>query len=159
MSDWYFAYGSNLSIEQMIERTGLILPGERRARIARLPGFRLAFNMRGDDGQVYANITHPGKGVLGVIYRCGPEALEKLDAYEIGYERRLVRVVTEDEETLDAVAYVVKPEFVTNEQKPSGEYLSRIVTGARQHGLPATYVREIEAIAAGVRSLGSAADT
>ena len=50
---WYFAYGSNLFINQKERRTGRI----RQAVRCRLPGFRFAFNKRGNGGQVYANIV------------------------------------------------------------------------------------------------------
>src|SRR5258708_3117388 len=93
MDRWYFAYGSNLLRDQMVARTGPIRTGDDRPRIARLPNYRLAYNLLGSDGQVYANIVEPGNGVLGVVYRCEWEALEKLDGYEHGYERREVVVI------------------------------------------------------------------
>lgn len=53
MSDhWYFAYGSNLSTEQKERRTGFI----REARCARLDGYHIAFNKRGNDGTGKANM-------------------------------------------------------------------------------------------------------
>jgi gamma-glutamylcyclotransferase len=145
MNEWYFAYGSNLWIEQMAARTGPIGQGEDRPRVARLPDHRLVFNMQGEDGQVYANVDSPGPGVIGVIYRCSPAALDKLDSYERGYERRRVLVTDEGGVTLEAVAYVARANRVANGGKPSAEYLERVVRGARQHGLPEAYIRAIEA--------------
>jgi cation transport regulator ChaC len=144
MSEWYFAYGSNLWIDQMAARTGPIGQGENRPRVARLPDHRLVFNMQGDDGQVFANVVRPGDGVFGVIYRCDPAALDKLDAFEQGYERRRILVKDEGGVTVEAVAYVAKADRVTCGGKPSAEYLERVVRGARQHCLPEAYVREIE---------------
>lgn len=70
-ADWYFAYGSNLWIEQMEDRTGPIAKGADQPRQARLSGYRLAFNVGGQRGQVYANIVpNPGDEVIGVVYRC-----------------------------------------------------------------------------------------
>src|SRR2546421_411980 len=106
MSERYFAYGSNLCIEQMIERTGQMRSGDERPRLARLPGYRLVFNMQGECGQVYANVHSPGDRVLGVIYYCTPEALRRLDEFEQGYERRSVWVVAENGEWLEAFTYV-----------------------------------------------------
>ena len=148
VSQWYFAYGSNLSIDQMIERVGPIPQGENRPRIARLHNYRLIFNMRDDGGSTYANIQTPGDGVLGVIYSCCLEALSKLDKFEEGYNRHRVVVATENGDELQAFAYIAKPTNTANGCKPSADYLHRIVTGARQHGLPEAYIREIEAIAA-----------
>lgn len=49
---WYFAYGSNLFVDQKEERTGR----SRQAIRSRLSSYRFAFNKRGGGGQVYANI-------------------------------------------------------------------------------------------------------
>jgi gamma-glutamylcyclotransferase (GGCT)/AIG2-like uncharacterized protein YtfP len=147
MSERYFAYGSNLCIDQMIERTGPIRQGAERPIVARLANHRLVFNMRGDGGQVFANLMCPGTGVLGVVYSCSPETLQIMDSYEKGYERRRVRVEMENGAELDAVTYFAKTEHVGNASQPSAEYLQKILRGARLHGLPAEYMQEIEAIA------------
>src|ERR1700682_4344400 len=133
MNEWYFAYGSNLWIDQMAARTGPIGHGEDRPRVARLLDHRLVFNMQGEDDQVYANVESPGLGVIGVIYRCTPAALDKLDSYERGYERRRVLVMDEGGVTLGAVAYVARADRVASGGKPSAVYLERVVRGARQH--------------------------
>jgi gamma-glutamylcyclotransferase len=145
MNEWYFAYGSNLWIDQMAARTGPIGQGDDRPRIARLSDHRVVFNMQGEDGRVYANVECPGDGVIGVIYRCTPAALDKLDVYESGYERRRVLVTDDGGVTVEAVAYVAKVDRVANGRKPSAEYLERVVRGARQHGLPEAYIGAIEA--------------
>jgi gamma-glutamylcyclotransferase (GGCT)/AIG2-like uncharacterized protein YtfP len=140
---WYFAYGSNLCVEQMIQRTGP-MDEEERPCIARLPGYRLVFNMRGDDGQVYANITQTGDGVIGVLYHCGEAALARLDVYEEGYDRRRVTVTLASGATRDAMAYVARPECTTDEGAPSARYLEIILRGAKRQGLPAAYIASIE---------------
>jgi len=141
--EWYFAYGSNLCVEQMIRRTGPI--GEEEFQhIALLPGYRLVFNMRGDDGQVYANIMQPGDGVIGVLYRCGKAALARLDVYEEGYDRRQVLVLLESGAMRVAMAYIARKECTTNEDAPSAEYLEIILRGARRQGLPEAYIHSIE---------------
>ena len=143
----YFAYGSNMWIDQMVARTGPVGAGAAQPRIAQLPGYRLAFDMRGDNGQVYANIVHPGECVLGAIYFCDADALEKLDAFEKGYHRQQVVVIDEHGETFEAVTYRARPENVIDGGgKPSAEYLQRILRGGRQHHLPLAYLREIEAL-------------
>ena len=154
MSDWYFAYGSNLWIDQMAKRTGPLGEGENRPRRAQLSNYRLVFNMRGECGQVFANIVSPGKGVLGVLYYCAPEALARLDEYEQGYDRARVVVTAENGEQVVAFTYIAEPAHRASGGRPSAEYLLRIVTGARQHGLPDAYISEIENEAI----LGAAAD-
>ena len=147
MDSWYFAYGSNLRSDQMAARTGLLRIGEQRPRIARLPNYRVAFNMLGDDGEIYANIVKPGDGVLGVLYHCDREALEKLDRYEDGYDRRDVVVIDDQGVEMRAFAYIARPESVTAEGAPSAEYLQQIVSGARAHGLPEEYIHVLETAA------------
>ncbi|MCR4411263.1 MAG: gamma-glutamylcyclotransferase [Thermoguttaceae bacterium] len=145
---WYFAYGSNLLIDQKEARTGPIRQGSERPRIARLADYRLAFNKRGTGGVVYANVVaSPSAEVIGVVYRCNPESMRKMDAKEIGYERKTVKVTADNGEALEAVTYVAKPEYVCHEDTPPKDYLDRIINGARQHGLPEDYIKSIEALA------------
>ena len=60
----YFAYGSNLSEERLRKRVGEFGP----ARVARLEGYRLAFNKRSADGStVYASIV-PAAGATTWAY-------------------------------------------------------------------------------------------
>ena len=147
MSKAYFAYGSNLWIDQMVARIGPIRQGAGRPRIARLPNYRLTFNMQGEDGQVFANLMSPGQGVLGVVYRCSSEALLRMDQYEKGYERRQVQIVLENGVELNAVTYIAQTSQTEGVSQPSAEYLQRILRGARQHGLPEAYIKEIQAVA------------
>lgn len=150
MDPWYFAYGSNLHHAQLLRRCGgLLSTSDERPRIAHLPNYKLVFNMDGGDGQVYANIATPGAGVLGVIYRCGPAALAKLDVYETGYDRLDVTVTDEQGNSLPAIAYIAQPANVTTARQPNQRYLQTILTGAREHGLPEEYVRQVEMIAIG----------
>ncbi|MDB5313424.1 MAG: hypothetical protein JWO38_7626 [Gemmataceae bacterium] len=146
---WYFAYGSNLCTTQMAARTGVSRAGADRSRRAQLPGYRLAFNMGDGSGWTYANIVHPGDGVLGVLYRCSRQDLEALDGFEEGYERTRVDVLDETGAKVDAVVYIARPEQITAGQRPRAEYLQRVIRGAREHGLPEQYIHSIEA-AAGV---------
>ena len=142
---WYFAYGSNLCVEQMERRTGPINDGEKGPRIAHLAGYRLVFNMQGDDGQVYANITQPGAGVIGVLYRCNEAALARLDVYEEGYDRRQVEVTLENGQTLEAMVYIARPQSTASDGVPSADYLRIILRGAKRQGLPEAYIASIEA--------------
>ncbi len=144
MSKRYFAYGSNLCIDQMTERMGAVRQGNDQPRIARLANYRLVFNVQGDDGHVYANLAPAESAVFGVVYRCSAECLLKMDTYETGYVRRHVRVVLENGDEVDAATYIAE---VANEVSVSGtspEYLQKILRGARRHGLPEAYIRTLE---------------
>jgi gamma-glutamylcyclotransferase len=146
---WYFAYGSNLWIDQMIARTGAFPKGAEKPSIARLSGYRLSFNMRAENGQFYANITQDASHyVLGVLYPCTAEALDRLDGFEGGYCREQIAVAGACGATVEAVTYIAKAERLSEDGMPSAQYLQRILRGGRQHGLPEDYLGEIEKCAA-----------
>jgi oligopeptide transport system permease protein len=145
----YFAYGSNLKASQMQARIGRVPAGS----IARLPGYRLAFNTSdADQKEIFANIMpDDGNSVWGVIYECDEAELKKLDEYEDvdsgHYRRGPVMVVTPAQEHLEAMAYFACQDRLCGEGQPSARYSLKIVSGARQHGLPAEYVHRIETLA------------
>ena len=145
---WYFAYGSNLFVDQKEGRTGRI----REAIRSHLSGYRFVFNKRGGGGQVYANIVpDDSTEVWGVVYLCDPEAIHGMDRYEGvasgHYERILVKVDQVSGQTVEAITYVAGEDFICEPGKPSAEYLGKIISGARHHALPQQYIRMIEALA------------
>ncbi|MGC4004412.1 MAG: gamma-glutamylcyclotransferase family protein [Pirellulales bacterium] len=147
MDRWYFAYGSNLLTAQMVARTNLDLIHASPQR-AVLFGYRVAFNIRGSDERLYANIVPDAESVTyGVVYRCPPQVLAKLDVFETGYHHLEVEVTTIGGESLSAIAYLARPERVAPEGRPSDEYLARILTGGREQGLPVDYLAGIERLA------------
>ncbi len=146
---WYFAYGSNLSNHRMTRRTGPI----RKAHVARLNDYRLAFNNTDKAGaELYANIV-PSAGDIawGVAYWCSPQAMAALDEYEGVadgcYRREWVEVETSDGERLQAEVYIGGEKFTVAEGRPSDWYLDIILLGAKEHGLPEEYIRGIEMLA------------
>jgi cation transport regulator ChaC len=150
MSDdvWYFAYGSNLWIAQKERRTSAIRTGADRPRIARLANHRFAFNKHGSKGQVFANIMAcSGEEVIGVVYRCKLSTVDTMSEYEGGYERKAVTVVIDDGSSVEAITYVAMERNVVDDARPSDAYLTRIVTGAAQHGLPQDYIEKIRLLA------------
>ncbi len=145
---WYFAYGSNLSMDRKQRRTGLI----RSSRPACLKDYRFAFNKGGAGGEVYANIVpSPGDVVWGVVYLCDPEAMASLDEYEAvetgDYWRHPVEVEATDGELLRAEVYIAGDDFVIADSRPRPWYLDLILSGARKHGLPGEYIKSIEELA------------
>lgn len=143
---FYFAYGSNLSKEQMIGRLGRLPP----SRIGRLTGHRIAFNKRGShQGEVYANLVqHDGGEVWGVVYELAPAELQVLDYYEGveggHYRRHRVDVLTEAGVAVNAETYFAEKAWLCAEARPSRGYAARILTGAREHALPNEYIRSLE---------------
>ena len=146
---WYFAYGSNLSKQQMLRRTGYI----PISRPAGLSNFQLAFRqvLVGED--VYATIVPaPGKVVQGVAYLCSPHAMAQLDVFEgvaeNCYRRESVQVTAQTGEVLNCIVYFGE-KFRSEAAVPSSNYLNLILTGAQEHQLPPDYFQQIKTISNG----------
>jgi len=145
---WYFAYGSNLLIDRKVERTGTI----RESIRCQLPAHRLAFNKcAAPKPGAYANVVPDESAtVWGVAFLCDEVAVATLDSYEgvLGghYRHEDVEVVTEAGEALRALTYVAGDDYVCEECRPPQDYLRMVLVGARQHGLPGSYIEMIEAL-------------
>ena len=130
----YFAYGSNLSVEQMQERC----PDSQPWRTAHLAGYRLAFGNTSSyrKGGV-ATILPDGNGhhTQGLLYRLSNADLAKLDnweAYPKRYDRFRPELIDADGVVHSAWTYWLK-DYSPN--SPSEEYLGIIKAGYKTHGL------------------------
>ena len=161
MDHWYFAYGSNLLLEQMRNRLGAEFVADQAndpeiteqattdlgPRMVTLPKHRVDFSMLSTNGLYYANLVPADEDALGVIYRCSNRGMELLDTFEAGYQRVIKQVHDATGQAYDAMVYVAKPESYSKSGKPSIEYLNRILQGGRAHQLPEEYLEKIIATA------------
>ena len=151
MKTWYFAYGSNLDVEQMETRTEAV----HRAVRCRLPRHRLAFSKLPDSGiGAFANIiADESSSVWGVAYWCDENAIQRIDRREgvaTGhYRHENVDVVTDAGDVLHAMTYVAGDDNTREGLRPRSEYLRTIIAGARQHALPREYVAALLVLEAG----------
>jgi sulfite reductase (NADPH) flavoprotein alpha-component len=143
----YFGFGSNMNITSLRAKGVEPLLSQR----AVLQGWRLRFNVQhffrheGGVGNIEPSKTL-GERVLGVLHHCPDEALSHLDATEAcghGYERISVEVQA-GERHFTAFTYIGMPAFIDNACLPSRRYLNILVSGAREAGLDAEYVRYLE---------------
>lgn len=142
----YFAYGSNMSLRRLTART----PSARVVSVARLTGHRLAFHKVGQGcGSAKCDIEYTGdesSHVFGVVFRLDPAekpVLDRIEGVGMGYEEKRVSVTTHEGREIEAWAY-----YATNTDPnivPFDWYLKHVLTGAREHELPADYIRRIEA--------------
>ncbi len=125
----YFAYGSNLSREQMTQRCPAALPLAPYA----LGGHRLAFvgegNSRWGRGGVATVIPQAGSSVPGALWLLTPECEAALDQFEGVASGRYVR----DEQLMQhdgnpVLIYIATLERGT-ENKPNRKYLDVIHLG------------------------------
>lgn len=152
---YYFAYGSNMSQVQMRKRT----QGEFVC-IGYIAGFSLRFHKFGDDGHGKADAFETGINsdmVWGVLYKVSSNDIASLDNREgvaTGHYKRAKIKITIPEGTshglgseTDAFVYLAMPSKIAPGLRPSPDYLGLVLSGAREHHLPAAYVEGIEQFA------------
>lgn len=140
MQALYFAYGSNLASARLRER----VPSARPRGVAQLDGRRLALDKPGRDGTAKANLRiSPEASVWGVVYALDEGHWPLLDACEPGY-RRVEVVVSVAGASTPAATYT--SDLSTEDRVPSRAYKRFLVDGAREHGLPAHWVKLLEAL-------------
>lgn len=147
-----FAYGSNLSFNQMRSRC----PDARMSFQATLPHYRLGFTRKSKKRGcgVAGLVRDGGRVVWGGVYALSDEDLRALDEIEgfnpdreiNGYSRRLATVnrTGDPHDLVDVFVYFDTPQ--TNPPRPNAEYKRLIVDGARAWKLPESYLNELDAI-------------
>ncbi len=143
--NYYFAYGSNMSYEQMKERC----PDSKYVGVARLNGYKLDFTkmstIRG--GGVADIVEAEDDCVYGVLYSITDDDLAVLDVKEKGYTRQTVSCFKYDDlldynplkgVVVDALVYTVVNKSATT-IPPSMEYLKIILDAAFSHMFPTKY--------------------
>jgi len=141
VTDFYFAYGSNMSGARLCER----IERPERICVARLAGWRLVYNKPGRDGSGKANLVpDAGAHVHGVVWSIAQHDWPILDRFEPGYARTRLAVEAEDDRVHETLAYLHPtrgPELV-----PHAWYVQYLIDGAREHGLPDAYLRALKSV-------------
>ncbi|MBB3046145.1 gamma-glutamylcyclotransferase (GGCT)/AIG2-like uncharacterized protein YtfP [Litorivivens lipolytica] len=128
MSDYYFAYGSNMNPERMRAR-GLAFT---RFEAGRLSGFRLSFNKRAHNktGIAYANISRDPDGLVeGVLYQLEGD-IQVMDPFEgtpVRYSRELFAIETAVGVTW-AWVYVANPAYIADALSVEENYLNHLLS-------------------------------
>jgi cation transport regulator ChaC len=141
---WYFAYGSNLCRATFLGRRRM-RPLE--TRVGRLDGYRLCFDLAVGDGErAVANLAADMDAhVWGALYLLTAQYCEILDRTEgvpAGvYRRRDISVV--DGAGAAVAAFTYESSLRHAGRKPSPRYMSLLLSGAREHGLPDAYVNHL----------------
>lgn len=158
----YFAYGSNLVTEQIKRRCPTFAKQPTVVGRARLPGYRLTFPIESrldwaggvagiepiGEGHAAAGAAAAAHGVVhGVVYDIDDDAAAQLDIYEdvAGglYRRADIRVTLDDGQPCACMTYLPIP-APDGPFPPSQRYLDAIIAGARAHGLPASWIAQLE---------------
>ena len=145
-AQWYFAYGSNMSLEQLCVRVGL----PKRRVAASLPHYRFVINKNGTKSEVgYANVEpKEGAMVFGIALLLVKSQGDRMDLFEGGYCRVEEEVLLYNArdfeapvERVRAVVYVASGKACGDNLLPSAQYMGRILEG--EDLLPSWYVREL----------------
>jgi len=145
-STTYFAYGSNLLHEQMKERC----PEAVFVGAGSTDGYRFLINNRRDNKRGVATLaSDSGSKVFGAIYRLTEANITSLDKCEGvasgDYEKRTIEAIAmENGETFDCLVYI---DPCTELGHPRPGYLEKVLRGARDCGLPSTYINFLESFA------------
>ena len=132
----YFAYGSNINLDQMEYRC----PDACVVGPVVLENYELLFRRNG-----CATIApKEGGRVHGLLWSISPECEQSLDRYEgypRFYDKREVTVLDGTGRSLSVMAYVMDERF-REPELPSNSYYNGILEGYRQNGLPAAALKK-----------------
>lgn len=140
---WYFAYGANMS-RAVLARRGVV-PLSSEAGVLR--GYRHRFSHEGllPIEPAFANIEPSSDDVThGVLHLLSTDGLAHLDRIE-GAEYLQVDVAVEGARSGTVTARAYLNPHPTSGKIPSRRYLACLCDGAREHGLPAEYIAQLEA--------------
>ena len=138
MTQKYFAYGSNMDIDQMARRC----PGAETAGTAVLQGWRYAYC------NGVATIVPDGGQTHGLLWDLEPAHIDSLDIYEGvvegRYRHEFVDVrVTDSGETVTALAYV---KHFVGPSAPRDGYGELVEACIVRLGFPEAYCRAVAAL-------------
>ncbi len=137
----YFAYGSNINLDQMARRC----PNAEAVATVTLNGYRLLFRGSFPDNGVATIAPDPTKQVKGLLWKLTPECEQSLDRYEgfpYLYGKEDVTVMDKDGNAYTVMAYIMTREYDLQPSYPSVPYYTGIARGYEQNGLPLKGLRD-----------------
>jgi len=147
----YFAYGSNLSLAQIRERTDN--QELKPLYTAYLPDKKLCFPRKStlQKGGVASYEDQEKHKLWGTVFNLTGDELNKIDTkegYKVNrngnsYERVEIEVIKLDETRIRALTYCTNPEGA---YLPSQYYMNKLIHGAEDCHLPLYYIQELRNI-------------
>ena len=137
----YFAYGSNMNLNQMAFRC----PDAEVVESVRLEGYRLAFRTNGGGNGVATILPDPNSHVDGVLWYISDRDENHLNHYEgypYLYGKEMVTVTDQNGNRLKVMAYTMNRPYRDFLALPSRTYLEGILNGCRQNGIPTRTILE-----------------
>lgn len=137
----YFAYGSNMNLNQMDYRC----PAASLVENVRLEDYRLAFCGRNPNSGVATIFPEQGSHVDGVLWKITPECEKSLDCYEgypNFYEKQKIAVKGQNGKIHEVMVYIMNAPYKDSPARPSSFYLNGILQGMEQNGIDQQSVKE-----------------
>lgn len=135
METLYFAYGSNINLNQMAVRC----PDAKVVEPAVLENYELLFRGNGSSFGVATIAPKEGSQVQRLLWKITPYCEMSLDIYE-GYprlyEKQAITLCTKSGKQVWAMAYVMTHEWKRIPTTPVPSYYTGILEGFQQNGLP-----------------------
>ena len=135
-SSYYFAYGSNINLDQMAHRC----PDASVVGPVTLQNYELLFRRGG-----FATIApKEGETVTGLLWSITPwceQSLDRYEGYPRFYDKRMVTVRDSEGRSLSVMAYIMDERF-KEPMLPTTGYYNGILEGYRCSGLPAAALKE-----------------
>jgi cation transport regulator ChaC len=145
-----FQYGSNVMRGRINGPSRLNGHAEDRGAACTVDDYDIAFDVWSQtNGCAAADLIHaPGRKAWGVLYEMADEYVRKLRVIEgKRYKETTIRVRNGEHQEVDAVTFVVCDTERRAGIATSAAYVSWIVYGLRDHGVPEDYVAHVVAIA------------
>lgn len=136
-NSYHFAYGSNMSQEQMADRC----PRAVFVDTAKLRGYRFIINARG----VATIVSDLSREVYGILWKITEDCEESLDVHEGvkwgTYSKTTIDVKKRRGKSVTALIYIAN-----NVNPGSGRegYVEKIIAAAEQRKLPSEYLAELK---------------
>lgn len=142
----YFAYGSNMSLSRLRERT----PSAKRIGIYTLGAHTLRFHKVSRDKSAKCDAFHtqnPNDFIVGVLFEietAEKKDLDKAEGLGLAYEEKIVVVVDDEGVEVSATTYYATEIDAT--LKPYSWYKNHVLIGAKEAALPEFYIQNIDAV-------------
>lgn len=144
----YFAYGSNMSLNRIQQRTPSAIP----LGTFSLSEHQLVFHKHGRDNSAKCDAFYtrdPSNNIFGRLYEIdAPEKaiLDQAEGLGNGYEEKVIRVSNSRGNIVKAFTYYAID--INESLKPFTWYKQHVLVGAREADLPIEYIGVIESIPA-----------
>ncbi len=139
----YAAYGSNLHPVRLAKR----ISSATLIGTAHLEQWSLRFHKKSRDDSGKCNIVNAFGGVHFAIFDISAEdklVLDRIEGLGNGYSHISLDIPRFGE----CVSYVAEESYIDESLRPYGWYKELVLAGARFHGFPDHYLRQIEQISA-----------